>query len=256
MRPFDAYDLDDPDGTRINVPHEFRNVQDQEYVVLTLPIEIDSFARPILDPTLVLQPDATDGIDSRINEFSKPSNYGTSAEISIGESKNFASHAVRTLIKFDLTSIPASAAVSSAQLSLYMYFNDSSNARTHRVFRTLRDWVENQVSWNNYSSGNAWSTAGGFHADDCEQTDIGSLAIAEPATLNQFYDWDLTPAGVEGWISGALTNYGLLGKTDTELNDMHGYKSSDEAIASKRPKLTVAYTVSAAAPSNLAAVVC
>ena len=82
----------------------------------------------------------------------------------------------RSLIKFNLSSIPANSTITGATLRLYANFDASSNTRTMRVYRTLRAWVDTQATWNIYSTGNNWGTAGGFNATDCEQTDIGSVS--------------------------------------------------------------------------------
>ncbi len=248
MRPFDAYDLDDPDGERINVPHEFRNVQGQEFVVLTLPIEIDSFARPVLDPTLVLQPDAADGLDTTVVSNNPTTNNGTQAWVRVGM---FSNNVQRTLIKFDLTTLPDGAVLSAATLSLNLYDDDAIQGDTIRVYRQQRAWVETEATWNIYSTGNSWSTAGGFHADDCEQTDIGSIVLTD-AEAGGFKDISLTPVSKAALDLGN----GWLIKGDTETNDRYGYRSSDWTTPAERPVFTVAYTVPAAAPSNLAAVLC
>lgn len=240
LRPFVMYDAANPLDIR-PITHQFTTLNSQPYLLLTLP-SLTGMSRPVIDPTLSLQPDATAGIDNFIELDFATSNFGTSVNLYIGETNNAVGRTMRTLIKFDVSSIPANAIITSAIQSLYVNSDFSSNARTARWYRLKRAWVEDQSTWNIYSTGNNWDTAGGFGANDCEQTDIGSLAFSASETLSVFKDWSLTPSAVQGWISGAFANNGTLGMMDTELNDGYQFASSDSATAAQRPKLVVVYT--------------
>ncbi len=267
MRPFDAYDLDDPLGTRINVPHEFRNVQGQEFVVLTLPIEIDSFARPVLDPTLVLQPDATDGLDAAMHNIAANNNFGVSTNLYAG--KRGDGNRVRSLIQFDLSSIPSSAEIADGTLSLHCHTH--IRAKVYRANRVLVSWEEgvndnatpgggvDGCTWNNrnHNGSIAWDGAGCDTAGSDYLTRDNAITIDGAAV---WYDWDVQ-TDVAAWVAGSAANYGsrLWCTTDnlSPVNTDYGeFYSSDHGTAATRPVLTVAYTVPAAAPSNLAAVLC
>jgi len=188
--------------------------------------------------TLTLQPDATDGIDTFIDSGLPDTNYATGVTCQVGE-RSAAANIYRQLIKFDLSALPADAIISSAVLSLYATLDRSTNARTFRVYRLKRAWVEAEATWNIYSTGNNWSTAGGFHADDCEQVEIGSRAFTATETINVFKDFPLTPTTKAGLDLGN----GWLIKADTEVDDNYSFASSDNATASNRPKLVIEYTV-------------
>jgi len=196
--------------------------------------------------TIILQPDGAVGLDNWMGLENPTGNYGTDADLYIGEYDAV----YRTLIKFSGLSngtIPSTAIVSSAILSLYALTDFSSNARTFRVFRQLRAWVETESTWNIWSTGNNWQTAGGFGVADCEQTDIGSRAFTATETLNEFKAFPLTASKIQEIIAGTFTNNGFLMKTDTEADDMYKFASSDNATAANRPKLTVVYTTPATA---------
>jgi hypothetical protein len=192
--------------------------------------------------TYTSQPDETDGIDTFIDSKFPTSNFGTSGDFRAGEDNTDASEVTRILIKFDLSSIPANAVVSSAILSVWQSSERATNARTFHVYRQKRAWVESQATWNIYSTGNNWSTAGGFHADDCEQTDIGSLAFSATEGTGE-KQFTLTVSAVQEMISGAFTNNGFMIKADTESNDMQIFRSSTDGTSSVRPKLVIEYTV-------------
>ena len=191
-----------------------------------------------LDPTITLQPDATAGVDTYLNARFPTLNSGTADILVVGDRVGV-DEAIRTAIKFDLTSLPANAVISSATLSLYATTDESNNARTFRVFRLKRAWVEAQATWNIYSTGNNWSTAGAFHADDCEQTDIGTRAFTATETLNAFKDFALTPTRKTALDLGN----GWLIKADAETDDAYHFSSSDAATAANRPTLVIVYTL-------------
>lgn len=182
--------------------------------------------------------------DAYINQASATNNAGTATFLRVGEN-NSSAQLIRSLIKFDLTDIPSNATITSATLSLYLYDDNSSNARTLSAYRLLKDWDEGTVTWNKYDNSNNWTTAGGFDAADCEQTDIGNVALAA-SEADGWIDITLTAGDVTDWIDGTLPNYGLLLKVDTESNDQYGYYSSDyTADTTLRPKLTLTYTTPA-----------
>lgn len=186
------------------------------------------------------QPDGTGGLDNYIVSDVATTNLGTSATLSCGESNTGASTR-RILIKFDFSSITAPVLVGNAALSLWQFSEESSNARDFKIYRQKRDWVETQSTWNIWKTSNNWSTAGGFHSDDCEQTAICSLNLgsAEGAGEKQWREWTLT--SLDDMISGAWTNNGFMIKADTESNDAQFFRSSDYGTAGERPRMLMFY---------------
>jgi hypothetical protein len=186
-----------------------------------------------MSTTLTIQPCL---IDTYIESSNATTNYGTDNNAYIGE-KYGASTVRRMLIKFDLTDLPANAAIISATLSLYCIADESNNARTCRVYRVKRDWSEAQATWTIWKTSNNWSTAGGFHANDCEQTDIGTRAFSATETLNEFKAFTLTPTTKADLDLGN----GWLIKMDTESDDAYQF-TTREGTAANRPKLVIVYT--------------
>lgn len=186
--------------------------------------------------TITLQPDETDGIDTFINAGDVNTNFGTDADIYLG---HYLAWGVmdRCLIKFDLTTLPADAVITSATLSLYLTANYGANAQTFNVYRLKRNWVESEATWNIYSTGNSWIDAGGFNVLDCEQDLIGTKSIAAAATLNEFNAFSLTPITKAALDLG----YGWLIKSAEEDNGMHIFSSSSKLTEANRPKLVIEY---------------
>lgn len=184
--------------------------------------------------TLVLQPSS---IDAQIISNQPTTNDGANVNFNIGES-NDSTRIYRALIKFDLSSLPQNATISSATLSLYLNGDWASQNRTCRVYRTKRAWIESEVTWNSYSTGHNWSSPGGFHVDDCEQTDIGSCDFVYTESPG-WKDFVLTPTTKAGLDLGN----GWLLKFDTETDDRYRFYSSEYTDdTTKCPKLTIVYT--------------
>jgi len=129
----------------------------------------------------------------------------------------------RTVMKFDLSEIPAGATIVSATLRLYFDQDLSANQRAWRVFRLKRAWVDAQTTWNSYATGSAWQTAGGFGANDCEQTDIGTATFSAAEAVPAYKDISLTASAISEIVNGTFTNNGFLIKVDTEDNDCYRF---------------------------------
>lgn len=193
----------------------------------------------VIDPTFSVQPDATAGFDNRIQNNLPNNNYGTATVMASGETLSGAT-TYRALIKFDLSSIPSNAVISTATFSLYDYFHDASNVRTARCYRILRDWTETGSTWNNWKSGNAWTTAGcGSAGNDYASGDIGNLSYDVAAA--KWRDFPMTASGIEDFVNGTNPNYGWIVRMDTEVNDYHDHRTSDFGTASFRPKIEIVW---------------
>jgi predicted outer membrane repeat protein len=193
--------------------------------------------------TLVLQPDAAAGLDTYIYSGAKTTNYGTNVEMGVGEDNNTSNRVARSLIKFDLSSIPANATISSATLSLWTSSDLSSNNRTIQVYRLKTAFNETQSNWNRPATGSTWQTAGAAGANDRESTAIGSATILNNEALNLEKQISLAPAAIQEMVSGSFLNRGFLLQADTEQNDRFNYKTSDSTTSAQRPKLVIQYTL-------------
>lgn len=177
--------------------------------------------------------------DTHLNAGATSTNYGVDAQIIVGNSANTYSG----LIKFDLSSIPANALITSAVLSLTIAADNSNNARTFRAYQCLRNWVEGQATWNVYSSGNNWTTAGAAGAGtDYNSTAWASTSFTATEAVNSVKTFSLDVTEFTKYIDGTYTNYGWVIRADTEANDQYAFHSQQGATSAYRPYLTVEYT--------------
>jgi Disaggregatase related repeat len=203
---------------------------------------------------LTLQPDGAAGKDALIYSDAATTNYGTNVDCYLGDVSASASHALRILIAFDVSGVPAGATVNSATLSLWEFAAGVAGggpaswaANVHRV---LVNWVEAQATWNILSTGNNWGTAGCSNATDRSATPSAILTL-DGAAAAGFVSWSGAGlvADVQAWVDGTATNYGwlltapgaeFLGTTPLAYNQF--YLSDYTTDAAKRPKLVIAYT--------------
>jgi hypothetical protein len=199
---------------------------------------------------LTLQPDAATGVDSYIYSGNKTTNFGSAIDLGVGEDTAATNRIARSLIRFDLSSIPSDATITSATLSLWTSTDLSSNTRTIRVYRLKVPFNESQVTWSRPAAGVSWQVVGASGANDRESTDIGSLSILDNEALNAEKQIVLSSARVQELVNGTVVNNGFIIVADTELNDRFNYKSSDSTVASQRPKLVIQYSLPSATPTQ------
>lgn len=251
LRPFQMYDAANPLDRR-DITHTFTALNGQPYLLLTLP-SLTGMSRPVIDPTLSLQPDATTGIDTLIYASALTANYGAHVTLETGDDGNTK---LRAMLSFDLSSIPASANLSSSTLTLYCVSEAATNDYTVDVNRALTQWYEGAKdgtapnagqdgsTWNlrNANGSIAWAGGvGGAAGSDWTTTPTASTSITAPSTA---FTWNVN-ADCAAFISGSAANYGwwLHNQSYATFNSSKRFASSDNATAANRPKLVVAYTL-------------
>jgi len=190
--------------------------------------------------TLTLQPNGANGLDAYILSADN-NNYGGAGGMGIGERNDYTNNYARSLLKFDLSALPANAEILSVTLSLWTDGDLASNDSTISAYRLKVPFSESQATWNNAASGAPWQSPGAAGANDRESAAIGSMQVAHNEPLGVEKQMALDPARVQEWVSGAVPNHGLLLKTEAELNDRFNFKTSDNGTTSQRPKLVITY---------------
>ena len=160
------------------------------------------------------------------------------------------SNRARVLFKFTgLANITGPVTVSSAVITLMTA--DSTATRAVSLRKLLVPFVEAEATWNIYSTGNSWGTAGASGAGDMDSTVVATGTI--PATNGSTFA--ISGAGldslVEGWINGAIANEGCILSLTDESTASYAYllRQSEDGTASRRPYLTVTYTAGSPGPT-------
>ena len=176
-------------------------------------------------------------------------NYGAQTESGCFSNRNL-------LIKFSgLSSISGPVTVSSAVLSLYKISGSANGDISIR--RLLRDWVEgtqnggdrandtpDSCCWNEYGSGNSWTTAGGL-GDGTDRVTSTSATLTVGATTGAYYNSGELSMDVAGFINGT-SNYGW--HLSSSLTAYQAYfRMKNYGTSGTLPYLTVTYTESGGA---------
>ncbi|MHB8132899.1 MAG: DNRLRE domain-containing protein [Anaerolineaceae bacterium] len=137
---------------------------------------------------------------------------------------------LRSLLRFELSSIPADATITSAELQFYVS-EEGEGFDMHRML----------VSWNEDAT---YNSIGGRHfAPDGTDAEI-SVNANWPGNLGYtgLITVPVTTSTIQGWIDGTLPNYGWLMIASNSLNGQEIYSSENLELAN-RPKLTVSYSI-------------
>jgi len=163
-------------------------------------------------------------------------NYGTSTSLFIRQSGDpwgaSAGSLYRSLIRFDLSSLPEGATIESA--TLYGYMPARTGDREVAAYRVTGAWTETGVTWNTRPSNATQPTS-----------------VIDPGpTANVWIGWNVTQ-DVQAYVQGTLNHGWLLASPDesaTSTEQRVTLNSRDNADSALRPYLNVTYSTGSAAP--------
>ena len=170
--------------------------------------------------------DFSASMDTYINQDHPSNNYGTDNDLDVRSQSG--SKNKRTLVAFDLSSLPAGITIQSAILKLYVN-NAPPGTRNYEAHRITASWTEGGANWNN--------SASAFDAAATATTSISS---------NGTSTWDVT-TDVSAFYAGSFSNYGWLIKDANEDNssakEITFTSRDDGSHSTQHPVLEVVYTL-------------
>lgn len=137
----------------------------------------------------------------------------------------------KTLLKFDLSSIPTTATVVGCKLNLWL----AAEGQGWSWYRMLVPWTESST----YDS-----LVGGVDNDDIEAVSTASTVngINLDTIVSASTRDNMLVSDCQAMVSNPSTNYGWLGENvDTATGDGVQFDSSESITAPRRPMLTVRY---------------
>jgi hypothetical protein len=201
-------------------------------------------------PTVIISDDTGadfSGVeDVRIRLAAPTSNDGSGATLEataydVGDDNRF-------LIRFaGLSNIPSTATIDSVTLTLNCSANlaNLSAPNEVQIYRCTRAFVEGQATWNIYSTGNSWATAGGTGTGDSEAS-ASHVEAPSAGTGDKTFSSAGLIADVQAWVDGSVTNNGWLVKHSGDPSGSAQTKVyefvSSEGTDGSRPELSVTYT--------------
>ena len=138
-----------------------------------------------------------------------------------------------SLVRFDISGIPAGATIQSATLSLNV---TTAQATKHfdQVRPMLTAWTEAGATWNTKNGTNGWA-AGAFSTSDYS----AQLATIAPKTTG--VKTAIVTSAVNDWVNNGVANNGfVLVSSGTDAHDAN-YGTKENGTAANRPSLTIVY---------------
>lgn len=227
----------------------------QYYTLMATFSPLDAGSTPTPTPTRTSTPTATptQGVASRtlyaiadatILEGYPGNNFGTTNDMWAGydDGLNPNGRIVRSLIRFDVSSLPPSAVIQSAKLRVYYigYRDYANRVNTITAYRITGNWTELGVTWNNKPSPDA---------------SYGSVDI--PANTNWGWRELDVRALVQGWVNDSIANQGVMLRGPEASGADSSYRKFSTREGPYSPQLMITYVAAAAAsdvpPDNVAA---
>lgn len=134
----------------------------------------------------------------------------------------------RSLLKFDVSSIPAGSIITNATLGLFLERKDISGGQPATIHRNLANFNQSTITWNNAPPSIAASD---------------TVTIVD-ANLNRYVNFNITDL-VQGWVNGAFSDFGITVVGGETTPALCGFFSEDYFDPSKKPILTVTFKTGA-----------
>lgn len=166
--------------------------------------------------------------DTFLRYHSPNNNYGDAGDVSID-----ADPLKVGLLRFDLSSIPTTAQVVSAEMILH--FSDPIEEGQLVVYRVLEPWSENQATWIVRQTGVPWASPGAGTGS----YDPTPLLTTAPRNVGT-YTIPIPVATAQSWIAQPQTNYGMKWVSDSLEGRGGEFDSAEEqSPATDAPKVRI-----------------
>lgn len=174
----------------------------------------EEISQYIAEQTDTVRLETTAQVDDAFLDSAHPTtNYGSTQYVSVCE---------RYIVKFNFPAELNGKRIISAKIAFYGWAQTGFPAGEYlTLYRITSNWIENQVTWNNAASGQAWTTPGGNY----DSSVVGTAEFAGGGDHDFFPEIDITGL-VQQWISGTIENYGVI-LIDTSSTANTGLKASE-----------------------------
>lgn len=183
--------------------------------------------------------------DNSISTFAKNSNFGNNATMNLR-----AKHEENLLVRFDLSqlnSLPPGSTIDVAVLSLWCTSQSNTSPIEVNSYRLLKSWREMEATWNQARAGVPWGQPGAFQIGVDRAAQTATTGILDRTDMWLHLDWTFL---VQQWEANPSINHGAVISGTGWANVTYTFASSENALQSIRPRLTITYTAPAG-PSHL-----
>lgn len=141
----------------------------------------------------------------------------------------------RGLFKYDVSAVPSNAIVTSAKLYLYAKTNNINGLSGSPTYGSANTSLLQKVT-------QLWSVTGTGWLNQPAATSTNQKTLAQSTSNAQNYTVDVTDF-VQGWVSDAATNYGMLLRLASEQYYNSMIFNSGQAADELKPRLEICYTL-------------
>lgn len=196
--------------------------------------------------TKIIQPDSSAGQDTFVSASAADTNNGNAANLVVRSGAS----ARNTLIKFDLSEIPAGSTILSAKLYLYSQalipatgsFTLNSILVNNSTWTEASTWnykTPSTVRWTGDAGGDGGPDAGCSQSGvDFNAAALGTFGYTTDTPTETEYEITLAAAQVEAWLTA---NYGFVIRQTSGTAANYAFHSCEAAAEAVRPKLVVVY---------------
>lgn len=175
--------------------------------------------------------------DTRIRASNADSNYATNPAcevegINVGQSNKEKG----VLFRWDITAVPEDSIIHRAEITLNI--SDETNSKGYYAYPLLRDWVENQATWNVYGTNLEWEVSGGLGDLDRVSTPVGWFAARALGS----HTFTINPVLVQSWVDDPASNHGILIANLANDNKLGFNCNGSSTAPHNRPMLTLLYS--------------
>ena len=137
------------------------------------PTQVGVVEQDLTTSSTVSFQDGTDGYsgttDAVLSQNRPTTNYGSTTTLSVdGDDPTYTGRDLSAVLRWDVSSIPPTAVVTSATLTVYV---TDATATGYPIYGLNKLFTESQTTWNLQRSGVAWTTAGAQAAADRDSTE-------------------------------------------------------------------------------------
>lgn len=188
--------------------------------------------------------------DVQIRESASSSNYNGGDPMEMHKYGS-GDHANLLIAFSGIASIPAGSTITDAKIWIKLS-GDGGGTPTYSAQRLLRNWLESQATWNVWTTGNNWTTAGALSDGNDRSATVAATGSVGGSSIYYSFTGANLITEVQNWLDGVNSNYGVVLERTDGANDskFKRFTSSDGANGS-RPYLEVTYTAGGGGGSSV-----
>ncbi len=184
---------------------------------------------------------------NRAAYFDSSAGYNDTTYLRVG-----ANNWVKSLLRFNVSAIPAGATVDEATLRLYYTGRSNGNTLTLGAHRVLAEWVDSQANRIQRKSGVNWNVAGMGAGSDYAATAEATVNVTGAG--GAWVELNVTDA-VQAWVANPANNYGLVllqeAASGYVIYDFCSELGWSPCMPAQAPRLTIRYHLVPPAPAKV-----